>query len=393
MTRDIAAIIDMIETFPSSGSHAEVIRIAQERLNLEGSICCLPIRCRRPAQGPSSAFSTSFSARRSAARSTCPSGSTRWEIPTSWKSACWMEDQVLRVLRAAARPMPPTRQHLPVVDGRYIRCSCWRFAVAFLAQFRSGRSPNLPRPPKVLARAGRCRPASSRAARSEVRRAGVAFLRMRERIERQIEQRTAMLTGVSHDCARVLTRFKLQLASGRSDGRGGRIESGISTTCSRCSRAIWLFARGEAAEDAGSFDLAACLDKLSGRGAAAEAGTDDGTGRPVRGAGPPDRVLAADGQCGRQCHPLCAAFNVSARNMEGRLVVCVDDDGPGIPADRREDVFKPFLRGLNERGTRMRPARGLGLSIARDIARSHGGDITLEASPLGGLRATIRVPA
>ena len=70
----------------------------------------------------------------------------------------------------------------------------------------------------------------------------------------------------------------------------------------------------------------------------------------------------------------------------------VDDNGPGIPADQREDVFRPFFRldaarNQNEGGT------GLGLSIARDIARSHGGDITLDDSPMGGLRAIIRVPA
>ena len=78
--------------------------------------------------------------------------------------------------------------------------------------------------------------------------------------------------------------------------------------------------------------------------------------------------------------------------MEGRLVVYVDDNGPGIPADRREDVFKPFVR-LDEARNQDESGTGLGLSIARDIARSHGGDITLGDSPLGGLRATISVPA
>jgi two-component system osmolarity sensor histidine kinase EnvZ len=83
---------------------------------------------------------------------------------------------------------------------------------------------------------------------------------------------------------------------------------------------------------------------------------------------------------------------VRATHTRGRLTVIVDDNGPGIPADRREDVFRPFFRldaarNQNEGGT------GLGLSIARDIARSHGGDITLDDSPMGGLRAIIRVPA
>ncbi|MGN6571202.1 MAG: sensor histidine kinase, partial [Pseudolabrys sp.] len=73
------------------------------------------------------------------------------------------------------------------------------------------------------------------------------------------------------------------------------------------------------------------------------------------------------------------------------LTVTVDDDGPGIPAEMREDVFKPFLR-LDDARNQDEGGTGLGLAIARDIARSHGGDITLGDSPLGGLRATVRVP-
>ena len=73
------------------------------------------------------------------------------------------------------------------------------------------------------------------------------------------------------------------------------------------------------------------------------------------------------------------------------LTVTIDDDGPGIPAHLREDVFKPFLR-LDDARNQDEGGTGLGLAIARDIARSHGGDITLSESPLGGLRATVRVP-
>ena len=73
------------------------------------------------------------------------------------------------------------------------------------------------------------------------------------------------------------------------------------------------------------------------------------------------------------------------------MTVTVDDDGPGIPANLREEVFKPFLR-LDDARNQDEGGTGLGLAIARDIARSHGGDITLGVSPLGGLRATVRVP-
>jgi two-component system osmolarity sensor histidine kinase EnvZ len=77
---------------------------------------------------------------------------------------------------------------------------------------------------------------------------------------------------------------------------------------------------------------------------------------------------------------------------EGRFVVVhIDDDGPGVPAEQREDVFRPFFR-LDEARNQDQSGSGLGLSIARDIARSHGGDVQLGQSPLGGLRASLRIP-
>ena len=82
---------------------------------------------------------------------------------------------------------------------------------------------------------------------------------------------------------------------------------------------------------------------------------------------------------------------ISGRLEARTFFVSIDDDGPGIPAESREDVFKPFLRLDDARQDA--GGSGLGLSIARDIARAHGGDITLHDSPLGGLRATVRVPA
>src|SRR5690606_16376726 len=84
---------------------------------------------------------------------------------------------------------------------------------------------------------------------------------------------------------------------------------------------------------------------------------------------------------------------LSISHVEGWLKVVVDDDGPGIPEDRREDVFKPFVRLDEARTQDSGGTGGLGLAIARDIARSHGGDISLEDSPLGGLRAIIHIPA
>jgi two-component system osmolarity sensor histidine kinase EnvZ len=152
------------------------------------------------------------------------------------------------------------------------------------------------------------------------------------------------------------------------------------------------FARGEAAEDTGSFDLAAYLDKLATEARLRKCKlTTKLTGEP--------EVLVRPNAFARVLSNLVSnAFRhaknikVTATHARGFLTVIIDDDGPGIPAVQREEVFKPFVR-LDTARNQDSGGTGLGLSIARDIARSHGGEITLDDSPLGGLRAIVRVPA
>lgn len=224
----------------------------------------------------------------------------------------------------------------------------------------------------------------------EVRRAGFAFIQMRERIERQIEQRTAMLSGVSHDLRTILTRFRLQLALIGSKADREALNQDINDM-QQMLEGYLAFARGEAAEDAGDLDLAATLERLG----------DDARLRgrtftfSIRG---PAIVRVRPGAFERLLSNLIGnavryakVVEVSVANEKGWLTVTVDDNGPGIPAAQYDEVFKPFVR-LDEARNLDSSGTGLGLSIARDIARSHGGDITLAESPLGGLRATVRVP-
>jgi two-component system, OmpR family, osmolarity sensor histidine kinase EnvZ len=214
---------------------------------------------------------------------------------------------------------------------------------------------------------------------------------MRERIERQIEQRTAMLTGVSHDLRTILTRFKLQLALSGSKPDIEGLNQDVNDMQAMLEGYL-AFARGEGLEDPGRFDLGAYFEKLGDEAklrkrklTATLAGASEIHVRPNAFS----RLLSnLVGNAFRYARNI----EVRATHSRGTLRVVIDDDGPGIPADKREEVFKPFVRLDNARNLDG-SGTGLGLSIARDIARSHGGDIRLEDSPLGGLRVVVRVPA
>jgi two-component system osmolarity sensor histidine kinase EnvZ len=214
---------------------------------------------------------------------------------------------------------------------------------------------------------------------------------MRERIERQIEQRTAMLSGVSHDLRTILTRFRLQLAMIGSKSDRDALNQDIDDM-QQMLEGYLAFARGEAEEDAGTFDMAIYLQRAQ----------DDAElhGRKlVSFMDGPAEVLVRPGAFERLLNNVIGnamryarTIDVNVRHDKGWLTIIVDDDGPGIASDKREDVFKPFLR-LDEARNLDASGTGLGLAIARDVARSHGGDITLDDSPMGGLRARIHVPA
>jgi len=224
----------------------------------------------------------------------------------------------------------------------------------------------------------------------EVRRATYAFLEMKRRIERAMEQRTTMLNGVSHDLRTILTRFKLSLAL---LGKEAEVEelSGDVDEMQRMLEAYLAFARGEIGETAAATHIPALLETLR------QESERLGHETQVVYAGEPVATVRPDAF--KRC--LSNLLNNALRHgrkisLEGScdekfLVIHVDDDGPGIPAPLREDVFRPFVR-LDEARNQDKGGTGLGLSIARDVARAHGGDVFLARSPLGGLRATVRVP-
>jgi two-component system osmolarity sensor histidine kinase EnvZ len=388
VTRDIAAIIDMIETFPEGDNYADVIRIAQERLRLKIDI--LPPDP-LPPPGPKPFFSILDQIL--SAEITDQINRPFW-IDTVGASnvvevRIQLDDKVLRVFVRRSQAYA-SNTHIFIVWMVGTSLVLLMIAIPFLR--------NQIKPILQLAEAaesfgkGRPMPRDFRPrGAEEVRRAGFAFIQMRERIERQIEQRTAMLTGVSHDLRTILTRFKLQLAVSGAKADTEALNQDVNDMQAMLEGYL-SFARGEALEDPGGFDLAVYFEKLTEEAKLRKRALSTSlTGDPDIHVRPNsfNRLLSnVVGNAFRYAKNV----RVSATHTRGWLTMIIDDDGPGIPAESREDVFKPFMRldtarNLDASGT------GLGLSIARDIARSHGGDIVLEDSPMGGLRAIVRIPA
>jgi two-component system, OmpR family, osmolarity sensor histidine kinase EnvZ len=224
----------------------------------------------------------------------------------------------------------------------------------------------------------------------EVRKAGEAFTEMRRRIERQIEQRTAMLAGVSHDLRTVLTRFRLQTALMAEGPDRDAFEADVDEM-QMMLEAYLAFARGDGDEEAVPTDIPELLRSIAAD--ADRAGFEVGssfTGDPLVTVRPNAFKRLVGNLVGNACRH-ADRIDVTARHAVDWLTITVDDDGPGVPEGERDNVFRPFYR-LDEARNQDEGGSGLGLAIARDIARGHGGDITLDASPLGGLRAVIRIP-
>nr|WP_246180173.1 ATP-binding protein [Microvirga thermotolerans] len=387
VTSDIAALIDIYESYPQDKDATTLARIASERLQLDVDILH---DTDLPPPGPKPFFSILDEAL---------SDELRRQIDRPY----WMDTvgrssfieirvkldprTVMRVLTRRSQAYA-SNSHIFLVWMGGSSLVLMGIAILFLR--------NQIRPILRLAEAAEAlgkgreidfRPRGAR----EVRQAGHSFLEMKRRIERNIEQRTTMLNGVSHDLRTILTRFKLSLALLRQTPEVEDLKRDVDEM-SRMLEGYLAFARGDTGEQAVETDLRPLLHDLQ---ADAErqghSTTLDIVGDPIVTVRPDAfrrllfNLVANAARHGER-------IEISANHETRWLVLHVDDDGPGIPPEMREEVFKPFVR-LDEARNQDEGGSGLGLAIARDIARSHGGDITLGDSPLGGLRATVRLPA
>ena len=225
---------------------------------------------------------------------------------------------------------------------------------------------------------------------AEIRQAALAFMTMRDRIRRQIRQRTQMLAGVSHDLRTPLTRMKLALELLGNDPAVEELKSDV-VEMEQMVHGYLDFARGEGTEEPVETDISLLLEDLAAA---------------MRREGPP-LTVSAGAECVLPVRPnalrRCIGNLISNARRYGSHVwlsgvavadgidILVDDDGPGIPEADRDRVFRAFVR-LDASRNPSTGGVGLGLTIARDVARSHGGDVRLETSPQGGLRARVHLP-
>ena len=225
---------------------------------------------------------------------------------------------------------------------------------------------------------------------TEVRTAARAFIVMRERIKRQIRTRTDMLSGISHDLRTPLTRMKLQLAMLDKSDEVRELSDDVQQMEHMIEEYL-DFARGEGREEATSASLKALLSDIVSDYTRLSADVALASGEDVV------MDLRQSGMR-RMLHNIVdnalrhgKRAEISWRISDNFCEIIIDDDGPGIPADKRDEVFKPFSRLDTSRNPKTGGV-GLGLTIARDIAQAHGGSIALDTSPLGGLRVIIKLP-
>jgi two-component system osmolarity sensor histidine kinase EnvZ len=224
----------------------------------------------------------------------------------------------------------------------------------------------------------------------EVKHAATAFINMRERIERHVEQRTAMLAGVSHDLRTILTRFKLQLAVLGRKTDVADLKDDVDEM-QHMLEDYMAFVRGDGGEIAVDTPVHTILEDLRNEALHTGKQIDLVARKTLKVALKPQAFKRCVANLVSNACRFADNVTVKAKRRNHHLIVTVEDDGPGIAAEDCEDVFRPFHR-LDHARNQDTGGTGLGLAIALDIAHSHGGDIKLSASKAGGLKAELSIP-
>ena len=230
----------------------------------------------------------------------------------------------------------------------------------------------------------------------EVRRAGLAFIAMRSRIEKQIEQRTQMLSGVSHDLRTPLTRLKLGLTLLKNEDEAKEMLEDVNSMQAMLDEFL-IFAKTEAIEEPSKTDLAQLVERIVIRNKKQpqniEFVIENNISNPVM---IPLREIMFERAIQNiieNARNVSSKISIHLEVKKNFLQILIEDNGPGIDPNDRENALKPFTRLDQSRNQNNHSGVGLGLSIALDTVRGHGGNLTLESSQLlGGLKVKITLP-
>ena len=388
--RDVAALIDVYETYSGTDDYARLIDMARDRLGLFVQI--MP-----PDELPRATAPPFFALLDRTLTS---------ELNRHIKLPIWVdtvgqsrfveirvkhEHAVLRFV-AARNQTYASNSHIFLVWMVGTSVVLLTVAIIFmrnqirpilrLAEAADAFGKGRPVPPDFRPRGAR-----------EVRQAAIAFLEMRERITDHVDQRTTMLAGVSHDLRTILTRMRLQLAFLPEGPEAQAMRSDLREMQHMLEDYL-AFAKGDGGEVAAPTNVRELLEEVRAEALHFGAPIHLRLRRSRR-----DLVIPLKRNAIKRAIinllSNAARFGdqiiLRAATERGWLRIEVDDDGPGIPTMERENVFKPFYR-LDSARNQDEGHSGLGLAITGDIARSHGGSVALGESSMGGLRAVIRVP-
>ena len=384
---DIAAVIDLLSQNNSPQGREAVIELASTRFGLEAQILDGEVLKNIKKDSAKSIFGRAALLRSMNEVISNPFNIDRHKIEKHIVITIQLSQGVLKVVTNRKRIFSSTT-YIFVIWMVGTAMILFGVATTFMR--------NQVRPIKRLATAaddfgkGRDAPGFKPEGASEVRQAAAAFISMRDRIQRQISQRTDMLSGVSHDLRTPLTRMKLELEVKFDPEMVEELKTDI-LDMEKMLEAYLSFARGEGEELAKEVDLSVIL--LDVVNLAKRNGTN------IKYNVEDNIIITLKSDAFKRClinlienaDRYADLVSISSNRSDQYVEIIIDDDGKGIPKNERENVFKPFYRLENSRNPETGGV-GLGLSIARDIVRAHGGEITLEEANLSGLRVRVSLP-
>ena len=225
---------------------------------------------------------------------------------------------------------------------------------------------------------------------SEIRQTTNAFNQMRTRIKRFLKQRTDMLAGVSHDLRTPLTRMKLQLSLMKDDSARKELTHDIDEMTAMLNSYV-SFVRGEAPETIENINLKKLIQNICISNISKTHEIKNSCKENINMSGRPLQIKRVIQNIIDNSKRYSSKINIEMGAIHGECFISISDNGPGIPEKNYEDVFKPFFT-LDPSRNKLKGESGLGMTITRDIIRSHGGEIKLFNSKKGGLKTLISLP-